>query len=82
MRFTQMLEEVAAANPNVELYDPLPLMCPGGRCVVQTNGAPLYRDENHLSKFGSSLLSEDIVSRIGATSAVSSASLPVSPSES
>lgn len=39
--------------PEVVRFDPLPVLCPSGRCSVQRDGIVLYSDEYHLSEQGS-----------------------------
>lgn len=52
-----LMQEVAARYPNVVLVDPLPRLCPKGRCIVTLHGASLYRDEHHLTAAGSRYVS-------------------------
>ena len=33
-----------------------PALCPQAVCQVQVDGHPLYRDSDHLSRFGASML--------------------------
>ena len=54
---TAMMQEVAARYGNVVLVDPLPRLCPAGRCIVTYDGESLYRDEHHLTAAGSRYVS-------------------------
>lgn len=38
------------------LLDPLPYLCPNGKCMVSHDEKPLYFDDNHLSEYGNKLL--------------------------
>ena len=40
----------------VKILDPLPYLCPDGRCQGARNGRPLYHDDDHLSDHGNKLL--------------------------
>lgn len=48
-----ILNELAERHPNVRFIDPVPQLCPDGRCLSEIDNRPLYFDDNHLSKFGS-----------------------------
>jgi peptidoglycan/LPS O-acetylase OafA/YrhL len=51
----QMLGEIAARY-GAYLFDPAAQLCTDERCAVAANGVPLYRDEDHLSLYGSRLV--------------------------
>lgn len=54
-------------HPKLVRIRPDRLFCdlePGGRCVVERDGTPLYFDDDHLSTPGARLLGEEIVGRI------------------
>ncbi|MEB0077434.1 acyltransferase family protein [Pseudomonas sp. CCI3.2] len=44
--------QLSAADAQVRVLDPSALLCAGGICRAEVNGAPLYMDENHLSDQG------------------------------
>jgi peptidoglycan/LPS O-acetylase OafA/YrhL len=46
----------ADALPDVDVVYPDRLICPLGKCAFIANGAPLYRDEDHLNLKGGALL--------------------------
>jgi peptidoglycan/LPS O-acetylase OafA/YrhL len=47
----------AAEDNLVELVDPSTYLCRAERCLVVIKGTPLYRDDDHLSTFGSKYVS-------------------------
>lgn len=49
-------QDVAARQCNVGILDPLPYLCPNGRCMAIKDGRSLYYDDDHLSEFGASQL--------------------------
>ncbi len=55
-RQSYVLAQFAALGGKVTLLDPTPILCPGGQCAVKRDGHLLYRDGDHLTTFGASLL--------------------------
>ncbi|MEM7197558.1 MAG: acyltransferase family protein [Pseudomonadota bacterium] len=54
---TRALETIAEQFPNVTIWDPLPILCPGKVCKVHDeNGLPLFFDTDHLSGHGNDVL--------------------------
>ena len=54
-------------HPNWVRIKPESMLCDSyvkGRCVVQLNGAPLYSDDNHLSRAGARLIAREIAKHI------------------
>jgi hypothetical protein len=51
---------VASAYPGTVLYDPIPVLCPTGICPLSTRGAKRYRDQWHLTREGSLLLTTSL----------------------
>ena len=54
-------------HPNLVRIKPESLLCDTyvkGSCVVQLNGAPLYSDDNHLSRAGARLIVGEIAKHI------------------
>ena len=48
-----VFEQIAAADPGVQLLDPAPKLCDtNGWCRVELGGQSLYTDDNHLSSVG------------------------------
>lgn len=44
--------------PDLVVWDPFPILCPGSICSVFRNGKPLFFDQDHLSGYGNQLLLE------------------------
>ncbi|KTT49674.1 hypothetical protein SB11R_10060 [Pseudomonas oryzihabitans] len=51
----QMLDDTAKAC-GAQLIDPIPRLCPNGKCLGALDGKPLYVDDNHLVDAGNLLL--------------------------
>lgn len=49
-------QDAAHAQCGVTILDPLPYLCGADRCDAVVNQRPLYFDDNHLSRYGASLL--------------------------
>lgn len=45
--------------PNIHLWDPFPVLCPGEICFTEKEGRPLFSDGDHLSAYGNLLLSPE-----------------------
>jgi peptidoglycan/LPS O-acetylase OafA/YrhL len=43
-------------DPRVTATDPVPVLCPGDRCLFAHDGVPLYSDTHHLTKAGAFLV--------------------------
>ncbi|MGY4534462.1 peptidoglycan/LPS O-acetylase OafA/YrhL [Pseudomonas sp. TE3786] len=55
--FVWETQDLAAARCGVTILDPLPYLCRDGRCEGEdTQGLPVYIDDDHLSERGSDLL--------------------------
>nr|WP_268794352.1 SGNH hydrolase domain-containing protein [Pseudomonas avellanae] len=53
----KLLELLERDNPNLTVWDPLPLLCPTPTCsAFDDNGKPLFFDSNHLSGHGNRVL--------------------------
>jgi peptidoglycan/LPS O-acetylase OafA/YrhL len=59
--FERKLVASAASAPNVRIFDPVPLLCPGLTCEAVVDGVPVYRDDNHISAQGSMLFRQAIL---------------------
>jgi len=55
---------VASANPNVQLVDPLSVLCDNDRCRPTHGTTIIYRDDHHLTPEGSRLLTPIILSAL------------------
>lgn len=54
--FVQSIQEEARDTCNVQLLDPVPLLCHAGYCPGAIDNKPLYYDDDHLSLRGSQQL--------------------------
>ncbi len=45
-----------AWHPELQIWDPLPVLCPTGTCYAFTEGKPLFFDSDHLSAHGNRVL--------------------------
>ncbi|MGN6487629.1 MAG: acyltransferase family protein [Devosia sp.] len=57
---------LVASVPASLVVDPTPLFCDKltGRCLNEANGVPLYRDDNHLSFAGATLLASKVAKAV------------------
>lgn len=57
------LQDKAQKNCHIKILDPIPYLCDDKFCYGSKKGVPLYMDDDHLSKYGSEVISsiyEDI----------------------
>lgn len=47
--------------PDLKLLDPFETFCNTENCFLTINGIPLYRDQHHLSEYGSTFLAKSLV---------------------
>lgn len=52
----QAMKSIAQQVPGVEIWDPLPTLCPDKMCNAFDNGVPLFFDGDHLSAHGNLVL--------------------------
>ena len=52
-RYHILVKKILAEFPSVVLFDPTPLFCDDEWCYGVKDGNKLYKDEDHLSEFGS-----------------------------
>ncbi len=52
----QAMARIHAALPEVQVWDPFPLLCPGQTCHAMRGGKPLFLDADHISGYGNHLL--------------------------
>ncbi len=50
------LDTLQSEYPDLVVYDPFPVLCPGSTCSVLRNGKPLFFDQDHLSGYGNQVL--------------------------
>lgn len=55
-QFAWQTQDLAAERCGVKILDPLPYLCPDGRCRGDRDGLPLYSDDDHLNARGGELL--------------------------
>lgn len=51
------MQDDAVKRCNAKVLDPLPYLCDSEYCYGDTDGIPLYYDDNHLSSYGSEVIS-------------------------
>jgi peptidoglycan/LPS O-acetylase OafA/YrhL len=56
-----LVGKLTAAFPALEVVDPFPVLCRADYCSLTRDGRPLYRDEHHLSEYGSEVLARMLV---------------------
>jgi peptidoglycan/LPS O-acetylase OafA/YrhL len=54
--YRALLAALQARHRGLTVFDPWPLLCDAESCQVLRDGAPLYRDNNHLSFLGSAMV--------------------------
>ncbi len=61
--YRQFIRDLAAANPNLTIYDPTPLLCniDKNRCTITNDGKFLYSYSDHYSDYASSLIATDLL---------------------
>ena len=60
-----LLQQLSAEYPALQVWDPLPLLCPGATCsAYDQNAKPLYFDSNHLSGHGNRVLEPDFTATL------------------
>ncbi len=52
-------EELRAKRPDLALWDPFPLLCPGETCSMWRGDKPLFFDGDHVSAYANRLLYDD-----------------------
>jgi hypothetical protein len=50
------MHQLQASVPQLRLWDPLPLLCPGTTCQAMSGGRPLFLDGDHLSGHGNDVV--------------------------
>lgn len=51
------MQDKAATKCGAHILDPIPILCDNEYCYGDKNGRPLYFDDDHLSKYGSEVIS-------------------------
>ncbi len=52
----ESLYTLKSEYPDLIIFDPFPLLCPGSTCSVLRDGKPLFFDQDHLSGYGNRVL--------------------------
>ncbi|WP_424933110.1 acyltransferase family protein [Amaricoccus macauensis] len=64
-RTLKTIEYFASLSPNISIWDPFTLLCPGENCsLFDDNGMPLFYDNDHLSGYANDLLLEPFVAHV------------------
>jgi hypothetical protein len=50
------------SNPNLNIFDPIDLLCNNEKCGYKRDGLIIYRDSHHLTLRGSNLFAEQYIS--------------------
>lgn len=51
-----LIDRLTRQYPMLQVWDPLPLLCPGRTCSAFDDDKPLFRDADHLSGYGNRVL--------------------------
>lgn len=51
--YAPIIRDIKSTAPNVMFFDQTELTCENGKCSSVKNGMPLFRDESHISEYGS-----------------------------
>ena len=59
----KIIEKLKKNNPNLQIYDPIDLVCNDSKCNYKNNEVILYRDSHHLTSHGSKIYAEKFLNR-------------------
>ena len=62
VRENRLVERLKSDFPSLKVFDPFNIFCNSIKCDLVIDSNPLYRDNHHLSKYGSELLGKAIAS--------------------
>ncbi len=62
--YLKFIEEIRLRSKDVIFYSPSAVICPNRQCKIYHEGLLLYGDFNHLSKYGSLLVANDLILRL------------------
>jgi len=62
----QSLGAIASALPNVSVWDPFPVLCPGRVCDTMRGNKPLFFDGDHVSGYANRLLVPSLAAHVSA----------------
>ena len=63
-KVNEIIKGIASKFTNVEVLDPTNIVCKNGYCSLVNNGKAVYRDENHLTSYGSTLIAPEILEKL------------------
>lgn len=74
--FRAEVEDLRRADPELKVFDPVPILCPGETCPAVRDGRLLYRDNSHVSEYASELLADALLKQIDAFAPAQTARRP------
>lgn len=66
--YREIVNHLKSLHPRLRVFDPLPYLCDDSYCSAIHDNRFVYRDSNHLSVYGSQLLSVRLVEWLRTTS--------------
>lgn len=60
LKLKNIIAEVYSSHPDISIVDPNVYLCKDYKCPIILNGRSVFKDENHLSYFGSLLIGDQI----------------------
>ena len=63
-KVNEIIKGISSKFTNVEVIDPTNIVCKNGYCSLVNNGKAVYRDENHLTSYGSTLIAPAILEKL------------------
>lgn len=64
-RYRNLVKRVIADYPEIKIFDPTDLFCDDVICIGILNNKPLYKDADHLSRFGSEYVAQNLSKLVG-----------------
>jgi hypothetical protein len=55
----EKMQELGSKNPRVQIWDPLPVLCPDSPCRAMDGALPIFFDRHHVSAHGNRMLREN-----------------------
>ncbi len=65
-RTLRTIEYFASLSPNISVWDPFDLLCPGDKCALFEGDMPLFYDNDHLSGYANDRLLAPFVAHVAA----------------
>ncbi|WP_395840484.1 acyltransferase family protein [Edwardsiella tarda] len=63
--FSQQVDQLKAHYPSLIIIDPKAVQCRDGRCALDINGVPIYRDVGHITDYASAHLAQHYLATQG-----------------